>query len=480
MAKILVVDDEKNIRKLLSYILEKEKHIVFTAANFSEAVTIIKHSHFDVILSDILMPGLSGLDLLRKIQILVPETPVIMMTGYPTLESAAEAVREKAIDYITKPIVARDIYTAVARALQVKKINDEKKRLEEENRDYRQQLEKLIVEQSGELKKLASAVTQSPVSIVITNAQGDIEYTNPKFTQVTGFSAREVLGRNPRVLKSGYSPKGFYKDLWKKIAKGETWQGEFYNKKKDGTFFWERAVISPLKNEKGSITHFLAVKEDISEKKELEKQMVDIIEDGQRKLGRDLHDGLGQELTGIAFMAKSLVQKVKKNLPDETKNFEMLVDHVNRSIAQVKNISKGLYPASLEQDGLQPAIKSMAENINQMYLVHCNFNFKNVKRLPDPASEIHLFRIAQEALNNTIKHARAKNVTINLSQVKNIVKLQIIDDGIGIGESMQKNKGLGLSIMKNRARLINATLDVRLNDQGGTLVECLLGLRKGI
>ncbi len=145
MAKILVVDDEKNIRKLLSYILEKEKHIVFTAANFVEAVNSLKHSSFDVIISDILMPGLSGLDLLRKIQILAPETPVIMMTGYPTLESAAEAVREKAIDYITKPVVARDIQTAVGRALQVKKINDEKKRLEIENREYHRQLEKLIV-----------------------------------------------------------------------------------------------------------------------------------------------------------------------------------------------------------------------------------------------------------------------------------------------------------------------------------------------
>ncbi len=327
---------------------------------------------------------------------------------------------------------------------------------------------------------MASAVKQSPVSIIITDAQGNIEYSNPKFTQVTGYMANDVLGKNPRILKSGYSPAGFYKKLWKKITSGETWQGEFHNKKKDGTFFWESAVISPIKNPLGTVTHFLAVKEDISEKKESEKKMIDIIEEGQRQLGRDLHDGLGQELTGIAFMAKSLVQKVKKNLPDETKNIEMLVDHVNRSITQVKNISKGLYPANLEQDGLQTAIKSMAENVNQLYPVHCNFNFKNVKRLPDPASEIHLFRIAQEALNNTIKHARAKNVTINLSQIKNIVKLQIIDDGIGIGESMQKNKGLGLSIMKNRARLINATLDVRLNDQGGTLVECLLGLRKGI
>jgi PAS domain S-box-containing protein len=479
MAKILVVDDEKNIRKLLSFILEKDKHMVFTAANFAEAVHILKQSNFDVIISDILMPGLSGLDLLRKIQILAPETPVIMMTGYPTLESATEAVREKAVDYITKPLTAREIQTAVARALHIKEINDEKKRLELENREYRQQLEKLIVEQTGELKKLASAVTQSPVSIVITNAQGDIEYINPKFTQVTGYTAREVLGKNPRVLKSGYSPSGFYKDLWKKIANGETWQGEFHNKKKDGTFFWESAVISPLKNENGSVTHFLAVKEDITEKKELERQMVDIIEEGQRKLGRDLHDGLGQELTGIAFMAKSLARKVNENVPGELKNFEMLVDLVNTSITQVKNISKGLYPASLEQDGLQTAINSMAENVNQMYPIHCKFNFKNVKRLADPAAEIHLFRIAQEALNNALKHARAKNITINLFQTKYILKLQIIDDGIGIDLTRKNNNGLGFSTMKNRARLINATLEIGQNDQGGTVVECLLGLRKG-
>ncbi|MFA5902390.1 MAG: PAS domain S-box protein, partial [Desulfobacula sp.] len=127
----------------------------------------------------------------------------------------------------------------------------------------------------AEIKKLSLAVEQSPASIVITDLDGKIEYVNSKFLDVTGYSQKEVLGKNPRVLKSGKTGKEVYQELWQSITHGKEWKGEFYNRKKNGDYYWEAAHISPIKNDKGEITHYLGVKEDITEQKrfkiELEK-----------------------------------------------------------------------------------------------------------------------------------------------------------------------------------------------------------------
>jgi len=118
-----------------------------------------------------------------------------------------------------------------------------------------------------QILKLSRAIEYNPCTILITDAGGVIEYVNPKFIQLTGYSFEEAIGQNPRILKSGKTPPEVYKDLWKTIKSGNEWRGEFSNRKKNGELYWESASISPVKNTEGVITHFVAVKEDISEKK---------------------------------------------------------------------------------------------------------------------------------------------------------------------------------------------------------------------
>ena len=130
-------------------------------------------------------------------------------------------------------------------------------------------------QRSGEeqIRKLQRAVEQSPVSIIITDCAGDIEYVNDKFTQMTGYSSREVLGQNPRILKTDEFSAEVYRLMWEKIAAGGEWRGEFHNKRKDGTFFWQSSSISPIKNSRGAITHYLSVTEDITARKRMEMQL---------------------------------------------------------------------------------------------------------------------------------------------------------------------------------------------------------------
>ena len=125
------------------------------------------------------------------------------------------------------------------------------------------------------LRKLSHAVEQSPATVMITNLKGDIDYVNPKFTETTGYSAEEVLGRNPRFLKSGFTEPEEYKNLWETISSGGEWRGEFQTKRKDGTDFWEAASISPIKDSDGVTTHYIAVKEDISDRKRAEEALLE-------------------------------------------------------------------------------------------------------------------------------------------------------------------------------------------------------------
>ena len=133
------------------------------------------------------------------------------------------------------------------------------------NRQQRESLERERVAEN--IRKLSHAVEQSPVSVVIMDVEGKIEYVNRKFTTMTGYTSAEVIGQNPRMLESEKLPESFYQHVWKTITSGQTWSGEFHNRKKNGELFWEWADISPLVNDSGKITHFVAVKENITEQK---------------------------------------------------------------------------------------------------------------------------------------------------------------------------------------------------------------------
>jgi PAS domain S-box-containing protein len=142
-----------------------------------------------------------------------------------------------------------------------------RKQAEEEIRKLNEDLERRVEERTVELRKLSRATENSPDSVVVTDKNGTIEYVNPTFSEVTGYSAKEAIGQNPRILKSGNHPDSFYKDLWDTILSGRTWRGEFLNRKKNDEEFWESTSISAIKNDEGEITHFVAVKQDITEQK---------------------------------------------------------------------------------------------------------------------------------------------------------------------------------------------------------------------
>jgi PAS domain S-box-containing protein len=154
------------------------------------------------------------------------------------------------------------------------------------------------------LRQLSAAVEQSPVSVIITDTEGNITYVNPKFTKLTGYTAAEILGNNPRILNSGYSPPEMYADLWQTIRCGQEWRGEFRNRKKNGELYWESATVSPILDADGSIRYFLAVKQDITERLALETELRHA-----QKL-----EAIGHLAAGIAHEINTPIQFVADNL----------------------------------------------------------------------------------------------------------------------------------------------------------------------
>ena len=180
------------------------------------------------------------------------------------------------------------------------------------------------------LRELSIAVEQSPASIVITDPAGNMEYVNPKFLAVTGYTLEEVLGKNPRVLKSGETSPEAYRELWQTITAGQEWRGEFHNQKKTGELFWESVTISPIRDSAGRITHYVAVKEDISARKqaEAERSLMELQLRQAQKL-----ESIGQLAAGIAHEINTPTQYIGDNtrfLQDAFKDITQVLDHYAR------------------------------------------------------------------------------------------------------------------------------------------------------
>jgi diguanylate cyclase (GGDEF)-like protein/PAS domain S-box-containing protein len=151
------------------------------------------------------------------------------------------------------------------------------------------------------LRHLSQAVEQSPADVVITDAQGVIQYVNPRFCHISGYSAKEVIGQKPSILKSGRTPFAIYEALWATISSGKEWRGELLNRKKDGTLFWQHAIISPIRDPKGEITHYISVKEDISIRKEYEERLV-------RQANYDALTGLPNRVLAMDRLKQAIAQ----------------------------------------------------------------------------------------------------------------------------------------------------------------------------
>ena len=216
----------------------------------------------------------------------------------------------------------------------------------------------------------------------------------------------------------------------------------------------------------------VAVVRDVTDRETLEKEVVESSNRVQMRIGQDIHDGLGQHLTGISFLSRALEKNLAaKGLPEATEAGE-ISKLVIEALSQTRNLARGLFPVEVESDSLSPSLKDLARTVEQIFNISCTVECEDGVMMRDKVVSTHLFRLAQEAVNNAVKHGRAHRVTIRLEQVDGRLILRIVDDGIGIPKEGIKRNGLGLRIMTYRAQKVGGTLDITPGEAGGTVVSC--------
>ena len=217
-----------------------------------------------------------------------------------------------------------------------------------------------------------------------------------------------------------------------------------------------------------------ALTKEIEERERLEQELLGISEREQRRLGQDLHDSLCQHLTGTALAGQVLADRLAaRNLPEADKAQDV-VTLIEAAITQSRSLARGLSPVDLYAEGLPQALEGFAATTSQLFGVSCSFLRHGKVSVTDAAAAGQLYRIAQEAVSNAIKHGRAKRITITLAADDSGTVLSVEDNGVGVPDPPPRNNGMGLRIMSHRANVAGARFEIGRGVGGGTLVSCAL------
>jgi two-component system, LuxR family, sensor kinase FixL len=319
------------------------------------------------------------------------------------------------------------------------------------------------------------AILETAVEGIITiDERGIIESVNAAAERIFGYSADEIIGKNVSMLMpsphrqahDGYLENYRTTGHAKIIGIGR----EVAGLRKDGTTFPMDLSVSEVKLAAGRM--FTGFIRDITERKQLEKEILEISDREQRRIGQDLHDGLCQHLAGIELMSQVLAQKLTPKSKVHAQQVADIASHVRDAISHTRSLARGLSPVTIESEGLMSALNELATNTEKMFHVPCRCDFDEPVAIHDHAAATHLFRIAQEAVSNAIKHGKASRLVISLRAVRGRIILKVSDNGSGFPAKQTNPKGMGLRIMQSRAGMIGGTMAIERNRGGGVDVTC--------
>ena len=299
---------------------------------------------------------------------------------------------------------------------------------------------------------------------------GVVTYASPAVEELTGYRASDVVGRSFSDFVHGHDVRHAEANV-RDILSGEPIASERRIMTRSGEVRWVRSSSRPV-YEGDRVVGVQGTLVDITEQRRLEVQIGEASVHERRRIGRDLHDSLGQKLAGVAYMAKALEQKLAAKSLDEAAEAAKMTRLIDETGAQVRGIVNVLNPVSPEPDGLMRALRNMASNVSKVYGISCVFEPQAAVLVGDETVSTHVFRIAQEAVNNAVKHGKANRIGIELEPAGETATLTVRDDGVGLPEGWERARGTGLKTMRYRAGMIGGTLRVDRAGGGGTVVRC--------
>jgi PAS domain S-box-containing protein len=323
----------------------------------------------------------------------------------------------------------------------------------------------------------AALVESSDDAIIGKTLEGYITSWNRGAESIFGYQSEEAVGKHISLIIPP-ERKQEEETILAKIRRGESVEHyETVRRRKDGKPVDISVTVSPIRERGGQIIGASKVARMISERKRLQNEILEISEREQRRIGNDLHDGLCQELAGIELMCEVLEQKLAARSKSEAAQVGEIAGHIRGAITHARKLSRGLSPVELQTNGLMSALHELTANVQERFGIECRLDCPEAVLIRNHVFAVHLFRIVQEAINNALKHGRARLVVVSLKPAAGKTKLTVTDNGAGFNEESPegKGKGMGLHIMKYRAGMIDAVLDVHSRPGAGTTITCVFG-----
>ncbi|MFU8812328.1 MAG: PAS domain S-box protein [Balneolaceae bacterium] len=465
MIQTLVIGADDDIQSILKEALEKRGHSIFELSSSKDLISAIEtHNISLVVLSDI---NPSTLECSRMIR-----------DRHAGRRTAIVAILRNDAPHKLDEILDSGIDQCI-----IESIYDEKRlhfRLAFAEKLAKDKFQQALTErQLRESEAKAHSILNTTVDAIITiNAKGIVRSFNKTAEELFGYDSSEVIGKNVHMLmpEPYRSEHDDYMEHYKTTGERKIIGigREVTGRRKDGSTFPMYLAVSEVKLPDSHI--FTGIVRDISEQRRLEQEVLRISEHERRRIGQDLHDGLGQMLTGIGLIAKNFVRRLEKETHSETDTAVEITKLIREADEYARGLARGLIPVEFDKGGLRAALERLQTNAMKLFRIELRLEIGGEPEFDDATQAIHLYRIAQEAVSNAVKHGRASKVTIHLAATGQHIRLRVTDNGRGFDEQWDKEGGLGVRIMQFRARLIGGNLEISNLKNEGAVITCTVPL----
>lgn len=357
------------------------------------------------------------------------------------------------------------------------------------------------------LQQLSRAVEQSPTAVIITDTNGIITFVNPFFTMLTGYAPSEAIGRNPNIIQSGQTPDETYQAMWKNLLAGRVWDGEFLNKKKSGELYWAHSVMAPVLDSEGAIQSFIAVQQDITERKlteqtlendfleiqnlnkELREAQTQIVAqqralataEERQRLGRNLHDSVNQTIHSLMLFSETLIALLQKGETEQAiRAAERIQESGEQALKEVRLlVHEGQSVFMIGYTDLIQAIENRLNMVERRVGIQADFSY-DLSALENSPTEWleNIYWIILEGLNNSLKHSQASRVHVSIVDDVYQLTVEVKDNGIGFDPGAAGGGGFGMRSMQERAEILGGVISVESSAGQGARVKFIMEIRE--
>jgi PAS domain S-box-containing protein len=463
MLQTLLIGEQTSIRDIMLETLNKRKHKVTVIDNIEKLPNGLDFSEFSLtIISSITDETLQFCRELRQ----------------------KPAGKRMAIVSVLDPDKPRQLDNIVDAGVDqciIESVFDEKRlhvRLAFAEKMANEKVQQQVTEQQlRESEARARSILETTVDAIITiDPHGTIKSFNKTAENLFGYPSKEVIGKNVKVLmpEPYKAEHDDYMDHYLKTGERKIIGigREVTGRRRNGSTFPMYLAVSEVKLPNQHI--FTGIVRDISEQRRLEQEVLRVSEHERQRIGQDLHDGLGQMLTGIGLITKNLSLQLRKQgneLADDAEEISSLIKDADE---QARSLARGLVPVEFDEKGLEAALKRLKQNAEKLFDIDFSLEVLGKLDFDDATQAIHLYRIAQEGVSNAVKHGSATSVSVHLASTDKHIRLRIVDNGTGFSKDWDTDGGLGVRIMQFRARLIGGNLEISDVPDKGATITCTI------